>query len=182
MEFIATQKFTRQSPRKVRLVANQVKTPDLSEVLRQLSVIERKSTLVLLKTIKQAMANAINNHGIAATDLELKSLEVSEGPRYRRFRAVSRGRAHGVIKRTCHVKAVVVTKSSLVKPAPETKAATNESSRAQSAATKSVKDAKETKTTKASKASKPEAAKTTRAASAKPRKTATKSTTKKKGS
>lgn len=168
MEYIAIQKFTRQSPRKVRLVATQVKSKDLVEVLRQLAVIERKSTLVLLKTIKQAMANAINNHGLAATDLELKSLEVNEGPRYRRFRAVSRGRAHGIIKRTCHVKAVLQAKTAEV--APE----------AESTSTSAAKTSKtETKAAPAAKKPAAKAAKSTK--STKETKT-TKTTTKKKGS
>jgi len=118
MQFVATQKLTRQSPRKIRLVANQVKKLSLPDMLRQLAVIERRSTLVLLKTLKQAIANAQNNHGVAFEDLELKELLVNEGPRYRRFRAVSRGQAHGIIKRTSHVRVVLQTKSGVTaKPA-----------------------------------------------------------------
>lgn len=111
MQFVATQKITRQSPRKVRLVANQVKALPLSDMLQQLAVIERRATLVLLKTLKQAIANATNNHGVAFDDLELAELLVNEGPRYKRFRAVSRGQAHSIIKRTCHVRVVLRTKA-----------------------------------------------------------------------
>jgi large subunit ribosomal protein L22 len=121
MEFVATQKITRQSPRKVRLVANQVKSLALPDMLKQLAVIERRATLVLLKTIKQAIANAQNNHQVAFEDLELKELMVNEGPTYKRFRAVSRGQAHKILKRTCHVRVVLRTKGST--PADEAKAA-----------------------------------------------------------
>lgn len=103
MKFIAIQKNTRQTPRKVRLVANQVKKLSLEQALKQLAIIERKSTLVLLKTVKQAIANAQNNHGIPASQLEIESITVNEAPRLRRFRAVSRGRAHGIIKRNSHI-------------------------------------------------------------------------------
>lgn len=103
MKFIAVQKNTRQTPRKVRLVANQVKKLSLEQALRQLAIIERKSTLVLLKTVKQAIANAQNNHGVPASQLEIESITVNEAPRLRRFRAVSRGRAHGIIKRNSHI-------------------------------------------------------------------------------
>ena len=61
MQFKVTQKNTRQSSRKVRLVANTVKDLSLEGAIRQLAVIERRATLVLLKTIKQAIANAKNN-------------------------------------------------------------------------------------------------------------------------
>lgn len=99
----ATQTNSRQTPLKVRLVANAVKGMKLEAAIKQLSVIERKSTIVILKVIRQAIANAMNNHGLSFDELTLKNILVTEGPRYKRFRAVSRGRAHGVIKRTCHV-------------------------------------------------------------------------------
>ncbi|NCN51100.1 MAG: 50S ribosomal protein L22, partial [Candidatus Pacebacteria bacterium] len=52
---------------------------------------------------RQAIANAMNNHGLTFDDLTLKNIVVTGGPSYKRFRAVSRGRAHSIIKRTCHV-------------------------------------------------------------------------------
>lgn len=107
MLITAEQKNTRQTPRKVRLVANLVKNMPLEKALRQLSVVERKATIVVLKVIRQAMANAIHNHRLNPEDLMVKNVLVTEGPRYKRFRAVSRGRAHNVIKRTCHVKVVL---------------------------------------------------------------------------
>lgn len=103
MLITATQKFTRQSPRKVRLVANAVKKMPLPKAVQQLAVIERKSTMVLMKTLKQAIANAVNNHGLKFEDLSIETIQVNEGPRYRRMRAVSRGRGHEVKKRTSHV-------------------------------------------------------------------------------
>jgi large subunit ribosomal protein L22 len=122
----ATQKYTRQSPRKVRLVANTVKDLPLQQAFKQLGVISRKSTEVVAKVMKQAVADAVNNHGYQVTDLEIDSILVTEGPRYRRFQAVSRGRAHGITKRTCHITVVLKTKeadaSTAVKPAKEVKA------------------------------------------------------------
>jgi len=107
MQFIAIQKNTRQSSRKVRLVANQIKKLDLLKAIDQLAVIERKSTLVLLKVIKQAIANAVNNHGVAVADLKIKEIIINDGPIYKRFRAVSRGRGHAITKRTSHVRVVL---------------------------------------------------------------------------
>jgi large subunit ribosomal protein L22 len=152
MQFIAIQKNTRQTPRKVRLVANQIKDLPLESALKQLAVIQKKSTLVLMKTIKQALANAKNNHGVAPTELAIKEITVGDGTRYKRFRAVSRGRAHNVVKRACHVTVVLEKK---VEPVKEVAAA----SKAKSvASTKTVKPKKTTKTKKAAPA-KPAAAK-----------------------
>lgn len=110
MLIYALQKNTRQSPRKVRLVANAVKKLSIEKAFEQLAVIERKATVVLLKVLRQATANAWHNHGLKLDDLELKEILVTDGPRYKRFRAVSRGRAHSIVKRTCHVKVVLEAK------------------------------------------------------------------------
>ncbi len=118
----AVQKYTRQTPRKVRLVANQVKDMPLDQALRQLAVIEKKSTVVISKVIRQAIADAMHNHGYQFADLAIDTILVNEGPRYRRFRAVSRGRAHGVIKRTCHVSVILKTVDGAAAPAPKAEA------------------------------------------------------------
>lgn len=109
MIITATQKFTRQTPRKLRLVANTVKKLPLDQAIRQLAVIERRSTLVLMKTVKQAIANALNNHSLKFDDLKIENILITDGPRYKRFRAVSRGRAHEIKKRTSHITVKLTT-------------------------------------------------------------------------
>ncbi len=104
MLIVATQKFTRQTPRKLRLIANTVRKLPLADALQQLAVIERRATVGVLKVVQQAIANAINNSGYRFEDLQLKNILVMEGARYKRYRAVSRGRGHGVLKRTSHVR------------------------------------------------------------------------------
>ena len=111
MQIIAEQKNTRQTPRKVRLVANSVKNLPLEQALKQLAVGERKATIVVMKVVRQALANAVHNHRLSPEDLILKNILVTEGARYKRFRAVSRGRAHNVVKKTCHVKVVLETQA-----------------------------------------------------------------------
>lgn len=109
MKIRAQQNNTRQTPRKVRLVANQVKDLSLEKALRQLAVIERKAATTILKVVRQAVANATNNHGLKFEDLELDSIIVKKGPTYKRFRAVSRGRAHRILKRSCHIEVTLKT-------------------------------------------------------------------------
>ncbi len=104
MVIVATQKNTRQTPRKMRLVANTVRKMPLVDALQQLAIIERRATIGVLKVVQQAIANAVNNHGYKFEDLTLKNILVTEGARLKRFRAVSRGRGHGVLKRTSHVR------------------------------------------------------------------------------
>ncbi|MBT4123917.1 MAG: 50S ribosomal protein L22 [Candidatus Pacebacteria bacterium] len=130
MQIKAEQKNTRQSARKVRLVANAVRKLSLQDAMEQLAVIERKASIVVAKVLRQAIANATHNHNIPVDQLELKSILVGEGPTYKRFRAVSRGRAHNIFKRSCHVKVILETKQTekevskkVVKKAPATKKA-----------------------------------------------------------
>lgn len=109
----AEQKNSRQSDRKVLLVANAVKKLSVPEALKQLAVMERKASVVVLKVLRQAIANATHNHGLAVDDLAIKSIIIGGGTPYKRFRPVSRGRAHSILKRTCHVKVELITKSDL---------------------------------------------------------------------
>jgi large subunit ribosomal protein L22 len=104
MKITATQKQIRQTPRKMRLVANQVKDLSLEQAMRQLAVIDRRASLTILKVIKQAIASAMNNHRFSFDSLSLASIQVTPGSTYKRWRAVSRGRAHNIMKRTSHIK------------------------------------------------------------------------------
>ena len=112
----AEQKNTRQTSRKVRLVADVVKKMSIVDAIHQLAVINRKSSLLVLKVLRQAIANATNNFGLAIADLEIDNIVVDDGPALKRWRAVSRGRAHTILKRTCHVKVELRTKKDAVKP------------------------------------------------------------------
>jgi large subunit ribosomal protein L22 len=111
MEIVAEQKNTRQSPRKVRLVANAVRKMPLDQAIKQLAVLERRSSLVVTKVIRQALANAWHNHNLSLEQLELKNILVNVGTTYKRWRAVSRGRAHTILKRTSHVRVILSAKT-----------------------------------------------------------------------
>lgn len=106
----AEQKNTRQPSRKVRLVVDVVKKMSLVDAINQLAVMNRKSSLLVLKVLRQAIANATNNFGLSLADLEIDKILVNDGPALKRWRAVSRGRAHTILKRTCHVRVDLRTK------------------------------------------------------------------------
>lgn len=120
MEIVAVQKTTRQTPRKVRLVANAVRKLPLEQAIRQLSVMEKRASLVVAKVLRQALANAKHNHRLELADLQLKNIIVETGPVYKRWQAASRGRAHSITKRTSHVRVILETKkdkkAEVVKP------------------------------------------------------------------
>lgn len=105
----ASQQDIRQAPRKVRLVANSVKELSLEAAIRQLAVMRRAATIPVLKTLRQAVANATHNHGLIASNLRIKELVVNDGATLKRWRAVSRGRSHSIEKRTCHIMVTLET-------------------------------------------------------------------------
>ena len=120
MTITATQKFARQAPRKVRLVANSVRKMKLEAAIRQLGVMDRTASILVLKTIRQAVANAMNNHGFKFEELELKNILVDGAATYKRYRAASRGRGNSVFKRSSHV-TVLLERAELNAAVPATK-------------------------------------------------------------
>jgi large subunit ribosomal protein L22 len=99
----ATQKYIRMSARKLRLVADLVRGRDLAEINTVLSGLNKRGARVINETIRQAVANAVNNMGFSEQQLSLKSIMVNEGPTYKRVIAKGRGRAGSILKRTSHV-------------------------------------------------------------------------------
>jgi len=110
MEIIAQTKFIRFSPRKLRLAADLIRPLSIKQALTTLKHLPQKSGSVLLKTLKQAVANAVNNHHLNRDQLKIKTLEINAGPVYKRYQPVSRGRAHPIKKRTSHIKIILTAK------------------------------------------------------------------------
>lgn len=111
----AEQKFIRISPRKIRLVASAIKNMPLNDAVGQLKVLNKSAALPLRKTIRQAVANATNNLGQPEESLTIKEIQIGEGPTYKRWLPVSRGRAHRILKRTSHIKIILESTQAKIK-------------------------------------------------------------------
>ena len=96
-------KYIRISPSKVRRVAKLVRGKTVMEAQRILSNLPHKGANLLLKVINSARANAINNKKYNEVDLQLPLILINEGPTFKRFRPVGRGRIFGILKRTSHI-------------------------------------------------------------------------------
>ncbi len=105
----AEQKYIRMSPRKVRLVANSIKGLNPKDAIVHLSFLKKAAAVPVAKTIKQAIANATNSN-LKEEDLRFKTIQVGEGATLKRWRAVSRGRAHKILKRSSHIKVILEAK------------------------------------------------------------------------
>lgn len=111
MEYIAVSKNVKMSPRKVRLVANAIKTLKIEEALSTLEHVQKRAALPIRKTIKSALSNAQNNHGAKAENLLIKEIKIDEGIRYKRYHYAGRGRIHPYIRRSSHITVIINEKA-----------------------------------------------------------------------
>lgn len=100
----------RISTRKVRLVADSIRNMSAKDALVTLQITQKHGSYALLKALKSAMANAVNNNKMSADNLVIARLEVNEGPFLKRFHASTRGRIHGYKKRSSHITVVLKEK------------------------------------------------------------------------
>jgi len=107
MESIAVAKFVRVSPRKVRLVMNQIRGKKVDEALNLLSFAPQRGANILKKLINSAVANAQQNSNIDIDNLYIDKIYADEGPVLKRFRPRAMGRATRILKRTSHLTVVL---------------------------------------------------------------------------
>ena len=107
MEVSATLKYTRLSPQKARLVADQIRGMPVERAVELLVFSNKKAAAAIKKVLDSAIANAEHNEGADIDELKVSAVMVDEGLVYKRFKARARGRANRIVKRTSHVKVTV---------------------------------------------------------------------------
>lgn len=110
MEFVSTQRYVRLSPRKLREVADVVRKLTPARAVATLPFIQKKGAVYFSKAIKTSIANAVAK-GANQDDLVFREIQVSEGPRLKRFKAGSRGVVKPVLHRMSHIRIVLETKT-----------------------------------------------------------------------
>lgn len=103
----AIAKGVRMSPRKVGVVVALVRGRSVSDALTILEHTPRRSAEPVRKVIESARANADHNHNYKADTLQIVSIQVSPGPRFKRYRPAAHGRALPYQRRTSHIHVVV---------------------------------------------------------------------------
>jgi large subunit ribosomal protein L22 len=107
----ASLKNYRQSPRKVRGVANLVKGKTVEQALNTLNFLSKKAADPLHGLLLSAIANAKNNFNIEKDSLMIKELRVDSGYILKRRMPRARGSAFPINKRTSHVLLVLAPKA-----------------------------------------------------------------------
>ena len=99
----------RQSPRKVRVVANLVRGKGVEEALDILTFVPKRAGLPLKKLLASAIANA-KSQSIDEATLVVKSISVDAGKILYRRLPMAHGRAFPMRKRTSHVAVILEEK------------------------------------------------------------------------
>lgn len=100
-------RYLRVAPRKVRLVADQVRGLPVQQAIDLLTFARKSAALDLSKLIRSAVANADHKGGIDVDNLVVKTVLVDQGPIIRRFLARARGSASRINKKTTHITVVL---------------------------------------------------------------------------
>ena len=106
----ASLKNYRQSPRKVRSVANLVRGKSVNEALNTLNFLSKKAADPLFGLLMSAIANAKNNFQIEKDNLMINELRVDAGKVLKRRMPRARGNSYPINKRTSHVVLVLIPK------------------------------------------------------------------------
>ncbi len=112
MEARAIARHIRMSPRKVRLVIDQIRGRSVNEAYAILQFSKKVAADPVGKTLRSAVANAqyrAQDEGevVDVDELVVSKAYVDEGATLRRWRARAMGRASPILKRTSHITVVV---------------------------------------------------------------------------
>lgn len=107
MEARAIARYLRVSPLKARQVADLVRGKDVNEALGILRYTNKKSSPLISKVVKSAVANAEHNYDMDSDELYISEIKIDEGPTLKRMRPRAYGRADVKRHRTSHITVVL---------------------------------------------------------------------------
>ena len=93
----------RVSPKKVAIVLDLVRNKTVEDAKRILAFDRSKAAKIVLKVLKSAEANSVNNEKMDKSKLLINRIWVSGGPMQKRMKEGSKGRADPILKRYSHI-------------------------------------------------------------------------------
>ncbi|TKJ34916.1 50S ribosomal protein L22 [bacterium (candidate division B38) B3_B38] len=97
-------RYIRVSPRKARLVINQIRGKDVAGALSFLRFCPKGAALEVDKVLRSAIANAnLKEEKVDVDKLYISKAYVNQGPSMKRIRPRAMGRAFRILKRTSHI-------------------------------------------------------------------------------
>ena len=103
MEAYAIHKGAMIAPRKARMTLDLVRGKDVATAEGILENTNTKASRLILKVLKSAVANAVNNNGANESDLRISECYINPGPVYKRIKFASRGNVDRRDKRTSRI-------------------------------------------------------------------------------
>ena len=110
MEITAQLSNYRQSPRKVRLVADAVRGKSAEAALVELNFTLKRTSAPIKKLLLSALANAEHNNKLSRETLFIKRITVDGGVVLKRGMPRARGMMEPIKKRTSHILLVLAEK------------------------------------------------------------------------
>ena len=120
---MAVARNIRVSPRKLNLVAQQIRGKKVDRALNVLTFSPKRIAGVVKKTLQSAIANAENNHDLDVDDLVVKEASVGKNLVMKRFHPRARGNSGGIEKFFSQITIIVEEKREEAPAKEEAKAA-----------------------------------------------------------
>ena len=121
MQVKSSYKFARISAFKAREVTRAIQGLPATDALDILRFTPKKAALLVIKTLKSAIANAENNNNLSAANLVIQEAIVGEGPTFKRSQPKARGSAGPIRKRTSHIRITLTDEIEIKRREPAAK-------------------------------------------------------------
>lgn len=121
MQVKSIYRFARISAFKAREVTREIQGLPATDALELLRFVPKKAALLVIKTLKSAIANAENNNNLNAASLVVKEAVVGEGPTFKRSVPKARGSAGPIRKRTSHIRIILTDEVEIKRREPAAK-------------------------------------------------------------
>jgi len=104
----AMARTVRVSPRKSRLVLDNIRGKSVADAIAILTFTPNKAAEIILKVLNSAVANAENNFGLDKANLVVSEAFANEGPTMKRFRPRAKGSSvigmpNGMLKKNTRI-------------------------------------------------------------------------------
>ena len=121
MQVKSIYRFAKISAFKAREVTREIQGLPATDALNVLRFTPKKAALLVIKTLKSAIANAENNNNLNPATLVVQEAVVGEGATFKRFQPKARGSAGPIRKRTSHIRIVLTDEIEIKRREPAAK-------------------------------------------------------------
>jgi len=107
MQVRAFSRDAKISPKKVRLILNEIRGKRVDEAMALLRFMPTPHARTVAKVVRSAVANAENNYNLQPRDLRIAQAYAGDGLTYRRMLPRARGRADIMRRRRSNITVIV---------------------------------------------------------------------------